>query len=116
MPRSRKSPLERAHNALLRNACRYCAADAEVQLARKLWREIQDWHDPVEGVCCWPWTNPFNEQDKRKPLPRSQWCGHCIRITGQDVDYGRGLWNRQAAKTAMKRAYRIILTRSDQVA
>lgn len=104
--------LERLERRLLRAASDFCAADEQVKLARRQWREIHDLHDPYDGVYCLPWeTENGNRSDE---LPRSEWCEHCIRIIGEAVDYQYALWKRRSAKTRMKRANKEIeLLRSD---
>jgi hypothetical protein len=97
----------RTERTLLRAACDFCAADADVQKARSQWRELHSLHDPYEGVCCLPVGSPRAEGFVDRPaLPRSKWCEDCKRIVSEAVDYEYALWRRRQAKTRMIRAYK----------
>lgn len=94
----------RVRDRLLKAATDFCKADAQVQLARSQWREINTLHG-YEGVCCLSWDDE-EAGVNRGPLPRSKWCENCIRIMADAVDYQDALWKRRSAKTRMLKAHR----------
>jgi hypothetical protein len=58
-----------------------------------------------------PWQDPYDEEsEKLDPLPRAEWCKHCLQFAqfaeGMGYHYD-ALRERRAAKARMKRAFKI---------
>lgn len=89
---------------MLRAAMDFCRADAETQRRTILLRELRALHGGTE-VCYIPIKNEVGEIIK-KARPQDKWCNHCTRFPPEAVDYADAKWERRAAKTRMKRAYK----------
>ena len=96
--------MTRTEQTMLRAAMDFCSADADVLRRTALMGELRRGH-PETNVCYLAVKNEFGEIIKR-PLPASKWCEHCKRLPPEVVDYSDAKWQRRAAKTRMKRAYK----------
>ena len=88
---------------MLRAAMDFCRADAEVQRRTSLLSGLRALHG--SEVCYIPIKDDFGNII-RKARPQAKWCEHCKRLPPEDVDYADAKWERRAAKTRMKRAYK----------
>ncbi len=89
---------------MLRAAMDFCRADEDVQRRTILFRELRYQHSGDE-VCYLPIKDNLGNV-VRKARPQSKWCEHCKRLPWESVDYTDAKWERRAAKTRMKRAYK----------
>jgi hypothetical protein len=114
-PRAR-SPIERITVRLLSAAIDLCAADVDVQTARRQRRDLALRHGS-EGICC-AIRMPVDIEEVHDPVPnvpKSRWCKHCQRFARTAIHYQDALFARRSAKTRMKRAYLELLAVEQQL-
>ncbi len=88
---------------MLRAAMDFCRADEDVQRRTGLLSHLRALHG---GEVCYLAIKDDFGNVIRKVFPQNKWCQHCKLLPWESVDYTDAKWERRAAKTRMKRAYK----------
>jgi len=82
----------------------FCRADAEIRHRMSLFERLKYLH--CGRQICYLAVKDDLGNVIEKALPQKKWCEHCKSLPWESLDYTDAKWERRAAKTRMKRAYK----------